>query len=200
MNAEPRVIDLASYAGPRRRRLVENASLGMALFVLTEAMLFAGLISAFVIVQSGAPVGGWPPPGQPRLPIARTALNTAALLLSGACLFAAGRRFRGPNPRGASSWMGAALALGVFFVIFQGAEWIALLDQGLTMTSSQMGSFFYLIVGTHALHAVAAILALAWAWRALRAGTLTRPRLSAVSLFWYFVVLVWPVLYWKVYL
>jgi heme/copper-type cytochrome/quinol oxidase subunit 3 len=197
---EPRVIDPASHPAARRRPFVDNASLGMALFVFTEVMLFAGLISAFIIVQSGAPAGNWPPPGQPRLPIARTALNTVALLASGACLFVAGRRFRGPDPARAASWMGAALALGAFFVVFQGAEWVALLGQGLTLTSSQMGSFFYLIVGTHALHAVAAILALAAAWRALRAGRLTPTRLSAVAMFWYFVVLVWPVLYWKVYL
>jgi len=197
---EPRITELASHPGIRRRPFVDSASLGMALFVFTEVMLFAGMISAFVINQAGAPAGNWPPPGQPRLPIERTGLNTAALLASGACLLVASRRFRGPEPARAASWMGAAMALGAFFVIFQGAEWIALLGQGLTITSSQMGSFFYLIVGTHALHAVAAILALAMAWRSLRAGTLTRARLGAVSLFWYFVVLVWPVLYWKVYL
>ena len=31
-------------------------------------------------------------------------------------------------------------------------------------------------------------------------GTLTRETLSAVALFWYFVVLVWPFLYFQVYL
>jgi heme/copper-type cytochrome/quinol oxidase subunit 3 len=185
---------------PPRRPLAENARLGMALFVFTEVMLFTGFISAFVIVQSGAPAGSWPPPGQPRLPIERTAFNTLALFASGVALFVAGRRFRGPRPRAAAGWMGAALALGGFFVVAQGLEWSALLRQGLTMTSSQLGSFFYLIVGMHALHAVAAILALAVAWRALLLGRLTRSWLGAVQLFWYFVVLIWPVLYWKVYL
>lgn len=184
----------------RHRPMAENARLGMALFVFTEVMLFTGFISAFVIVQSGAPIGNWPPPGQPRLPIERTALNTLALLASGAALFMAGRRFHGPRPRTAARWMGTALALGGFFVVAQGLEWAALLRHGLTITSSQLGSFFYLIVGTHALHAVAAILALALAWRALLVGRLTSSRLGAVQLFWYFVVLIWPVLYWKVYL
>ncbi len=185
---------------PPRGPLAENARLGMALFVFTEVMLFTGFISAFVIVQSSAPIGSWPPPGQPRLPIERTALNTLALLASGVALLVAGRRFRGPRPRAAAGWMGAALGLGAFFVVAQGLEWIALLRQGLTLTSSQLGSFFYLIVGMHALHAVAAILALGLAWRALLAGRLTGSWLGAVQLFWYFVVLIWPVLYWKVYL
>ena len=96
--------------------------------------------------------------------------------------------------------MAASVALGGFFVLAQGMEWVRLLKDGLTLTSSQLGSFFYVIVGTHALHAVVAIVFMALAWQSMRAGRLTRPRLGAVQLFWYFVVLVWPVLYWKVYL
>ena len=46
------------------------------------------------------------------------------------------------------------MLLGAFFVVFQGAEWLALIGQGLTLTSSALGSFFYLIVGSHGLHAV----------------------------------------------
>jgi len=190
----------SSASRPRPRRPANTAVIGMALFVFTEVMLFAGFVSAFVIVQSHTPPGAWPPPNQPRLPVARTALNTMALLASGVALHVAGRKLRRFESRTASLWMGAALALGAFFVVGQGMEWVALLRQGLTLTSSQLGSFFYLIVGTHALHAVAAILALALAWRALLAGRLTLSWFGAVQLFWYFVVLIWPVLYWKVYL
>src|SRR2546426_7629712 len=116
------ILPIRSRAGaaPPRGPFAENARLGMALFVFTEVMLFTGFISAFVIVQSTAPVGSWPPPGQPRLPIERTAVNTLALLASGVALFVAGKRFRGPRPRTAAGWMGAALALGGFFVVAQG--------------------------------------------------------------------------------
>lgn len=190
----------AGPAAALRRGLVDSAQFGMALFVFTEVMLFAGFISAFMIVKAGATSGAWPPPDQPRLPVAQTAVNTLALLASGICLFRAGRTFRGPKPRSSAPWMIAALALAAFFVLFQGFEWLGLLRQGLTLTSSQLGSFFYLIVGGHAAHAVAAILALAWSTSALLAGRLTRSQLGAVQLFWYFVVLVWPFLYWAVYL
>jgi len=183
-----------------RRRLANNGPLGMALVVFVEVMLFAGFISAFAIVQGSAMPGMWPPPDQPRLPIERTALNTAALLASGVLLFLGGRRFRRSGAAAAQPWMLGALALGATFVVGQGMEWVALLRHGLTLTSSQLGSFFYVIIGTHGLHAVAAILALAWAVTAMRARRLTESALGAVELFWYFVVLVWPVLYWKVYL
>ena len=192
--------ELHLVGAPTRRRFASNALLGTALFVFTEVMLFAGFVSAFAVVQSASPPGAWPPPGQPRLPVAQTALNTLALLASGVALFMTGRRFQVARPGAAERWMAASVALGGFFVLAQGIEWVRLLKQGLTLTSSQLGSFFYVIVGTHALHAVVAIVFMALAWQAMRAGSLTRPRLGAVQLFWYFVVLVWPVLYWKVYL
>ena len=54
-------------AGARGRRqpIVANGVLGMVIFVIAETMLFAGLISAFMIVKSSA-VAGWPPPGGTR--------------------------------------------------------------------------------------------------------------------------------------
>ncbi|TMQ72994.1 MAG: heme-copper oxidase subunit III [Candidatus Eisenbacteria bacterium] len=194
------ITELRLVGAPPRRRFADNALLGTALFVFTEVMFFTGFVSAFSIVESGSPAGAWPPPGQPRLPILHTALNTLALLLSGVALFIAGRRFRVARPGAAERWMAGAVALGAYFVIAQGIEWMGLLRQGLTLTSSQLGSFFYVIVGTHALHAIVAILFMGSAWLAMHSGRLTRPRLSAVQLFWYFVVLVWPILYWKVYL
>lgn len=181
----------------RSTPLVPNGVMGMLIFVLSECMLFAGLISAFTIIRSSALV--WPPPDQPRLPVADTAVNTAALLASGVCLYFAGRGLARSRERARRPLL-AAMLLGAFFVVFQGAEWAALLAQGLTVTSSTLGSFFYLIVGLHALHAVVAIGLLANAYRRLRRGWLAMSQLVTVEVFWYFVVLLWPVLYGVVYL
>jgi cytochrome c oxidase subunit 3 len=168
----------------------------MLIFVFTEIMLFAGLISAFTIIRSAELV--WPPPGQPRLPLQSTAVNTAALLASGALLFAAHRRFR-RDPARASRPLLLAMLLGAFFVVFQGVEWVALVREGLTLTSSIQGSFFYLIVGLHALHAVAALGLLAYAWLHLHQGWLRPGVLAAAQIFWYFVVGMWPMIYARVY-
>lgn len=181
----------------RRRQLVSNGLLGMLIFIFTEVMLFAGFVSAFTIVKANAP-GGWPPPGQPRLPIEETAFNTAALLASGLALAFAVRAFPRERVR-AARLLWVALGLGAFFVVFQGVEWVSLLGQGLTLTATPYGSFFYLIVGVHALHAVSALGALIWVGLRLRGERLTRPQLHAVSAFWFFVVGVWPVLYLQVY-
>ena len=191
---DPTILEL-----PRRRKLAENGVLGMALVVFVEVMFFTGFISAYLIVESSAPPGQWPPPHQPRLPVERTAFNTAVLLASGVVLALAQRAFRRRSPTTRRLVL-IAMLLGAFFVVAQGAEWVALIAQGLTMTSSQLGAFFYLVVGAHALHAAAALIGLAFAWRFLATGRLTSSFFSAVQIFWYFVVLMWPVIYALIYL
>lgn len=183
-------------AEQRREPLIPNGVMGMLIFVVTEAMLFAGLISAFTITRSSAVV--WPPPGQPRLPFEATALNTAALLASAAALIWARRRFD-RNRRTARLPLAIAVLLGAFFVVSQGAEWLAMLRQGLTLTSSQLGSFFYVIVGFHALHAVVALAALVYTWVRLQRGWLASSQLGTAQVFWYFVAGIWPILWLVVY-
>ena len=200
-----------AMSAPPRQQVVSNGVLGMTIFVIAEAMLFAGLISAFVIAKANQVA--WPPVGQPRLPVRETAFNTAALLVSGIFLFLAARAFSRDVARARAPVVGIrnpaasartpfliAILLGAFFVLFQGGEWIALLREGLTITSSQHGSFFYLIVGTHALHAVGALTLLGFGYVRLIRGKLTPSMFGAGQVFWYFVVALWPILYWLVYL
>jgi len=183
----------------RREPLISNGVLGMLIFIFTETMFFSGLISAHAIVRSNAAGQMWPPFGQPRLPVQETAVNTAALLVSGIVLLIAWFAFR-REPSRARIPLLLSILLGGFFVWFQGLEWAALLREGLTLQSSSYGGFFYLIVGSHAAHAVAALAALIWAWFRLDKNRLTTSQFATVAAFWYFVVLVWPVLYVKVYL
>lgn len=178
-------------------KVISNGVLGMTLFVLTEIMLFSGMISAFSIVKASAPI--WPPPDQPRLPFEETAFNTLALFASGALLYLAQRRFAVDRPSARGPLLGA-IGLGAFFVLFQGWEWASMLAQGLTLTSSTLGSFFYLIVGTHALHAIAALALLVRVWRRHAAGWLQPSQLATAAVLWYFVVGAWPVIYWQVYI
>lgn len=180
----------------RRQPLVPNGVMGMLIFVIVEVMIFAGLISAFEIIRASAMV--WPPPDQPRLPVEATAVNTAALLASGALLLFSRRSFT-RDPRRAQTPLLFAMLLGAFFVIFQGREWVALIGEGLTLSSSALGSFFYMIVGLHALHAIVAIAVLFYTWRLLRQGWLASSQLAVAEVFWYFVVGLWPILYLVVY-
>lgn len=193
---------ISGSAAPRHGKLVENGTFGMALFVFAELMMFSGFISAHIISRRSALPGTWPPADQPRLPVESTAFNTVALLLSGVLLFLAQRAHRRGEAGSAAAGrlFGGSILLGGLFVVLQGAEWVRLLAQGLTLSSSLVGSFFYLIVGAHALHAVGALALMISTWAMLRAGRMSDSRFGATQVFWYFVVLLWPVLYWKVYL
>lgn len=186
-------------ASAARKPIVPNAILGVVVFIITEAMFFAGLISAYVIAEAGAAPGTWPPPNQPRLPVEATLINTVALLASGAILAVGNRRLR-DDLGGAVRFMMVALALGAFFLVFQGYEWVSLLGQGLTMQSSNHGSFFYLIVGMHGVHVLGGLSALGGLTVRARQGQASSDGIRAASLFWYFVVGLWPILYWQVYL
>lgn len=183
---------------PRPPPAIPSTVLGTLLFIFTEIMVFAGMLSAFHIARSQA-VLGWPPPGQPRLPVEQTAFNTVVLLLSGAILFWSGHVYKTDKARARTPLI-AAIALGSFFVVFQGAEWVALIRQGLTLTATTHGAFFYLIIGSHAVHAIGALIALGMVLMRYQRDILNVHTFTAARTFWYFVVLVWPVLYGVVYL
>ncbi len=184
---------------PRPATGLSNSALGMLAFIATELMFFAALVSAYLVISSTAEA--WPPEGQPRLPIEISALNSLILFASGWMIFKAFRSFKAdPASETTRKEVGLTLWLGTVFVGIQGVEWIRLLSFGMTMTSSQYGAFFYLIIGTHALHAIGAVLALWRLVRKLDAGTLKEESFHAVQMFWYFVVGIWPILYVLVYL
>lgn len=181
-----------------RREVVPSSALGMLIFVGTEVMFFAGLISAFTISRAGALPGTWTLPRGLTLPAETTAINTTALLLSGLLVWKAGRQFRRRQATARPTLL-AGVILGAVFVLFQGQEWARLLGQGITVRTQGLAAFFYLIVGTHAVHAIAALLGLMAAWWKLRAGRLSPGFLLGAEIFWYFVVAIWPVIYARVY-
>ena len=183
---------------PKREPVIEDAVLGTLVFIVTEIMLFAGLISGLVIVKANH-LGPWPPPDQPRLPIEATAFNSLVLLASGFALYQAWRAYK-RKPLEARKPFLLAIGLGTFFVLFQGWEWVQLIGQGLTLTSSTLGNFFFLIVGMHALHAAVALIVLAVFYRRLARLELQRGSFLGAQMFWYFVVGMWPILYVQVYL
>lgn len=180
------VVSVGTRVKPRR---VDRAVLGMALFLMTEVMLFAGLISACMVLRAGSAVQ-WPPANQPRLPEWLTLGNLGILLASGAALAVA----RG-KPRG----IAVAAALGAVFFAVQGYEWSRILSFGIANGSGPFAGVFYGLVGTHAVHVLGGVITLTWLWRQVARGTASDGAKTASAMYWFFVVGVWPVLYLLVY-
>jgi len=92
-----------------------------------------------------------------------------------------------------------ALLLGATFVGIQGYEWVNLIRYGMSMLSGIFGATFFLIIGTHGLHAAAAVIAMTILYMGFRNDKLTVGQMAGMKLFWFFVVGVWPILYTLVY-
>ncbi len=181
-----------------RSAVVEDGAIALLVFAACEAMMFVGMVSAFMLTRAAAG-GAWPPAGQPRLSLAETAVNTAALLTSGALVYLAARAWEKREARFGPLLL-AAIGLGAFFVFFQGFEWVALVRQGLAATSSQHTNFFCLIVGMYGAHALGALTFMGVAGLRLKRGSMSSSAFSSARTFWYFGVGAWPVLYLCLYL
>ena len=184
----------------RTKSPVSNGIVGMLIFMVTEAMFFAALISAYMVIRAG--LDEWPPWGQPRLPVETTAFNTLLLLASG-LLMAYSRALLQKNKiLEGRQWLGISILLGTFFLISQGNEWVQLINFGLTVSSSVFGGLFYLIIGAHGFHVIGALIVLIFAWNRLGSSDnpITPEGLFPLQILWYFVVCVWPILYFLVYL
>lgn len=191
-------MSVAMTAPLPQKPVVPNAVLGTLIFVVAEVMFFVGMISAFTISRSGAPAGTWPVPGQPMLPKDATLLNTIALVASGLLLLVS--QVLHAKQKSPAKWVAlVAWVLGAAFIALQGQEWARLITAGLTLTSSRLGAFFYLIVGMHGIHAVAALFVLGAVVLRLLRGRPAGGLFFGAQVFWYFVVLMWPIIYVRVY-
>jgi cytochrome c oxidase subunit 3 len=194
--AEPRG-PLAHAEGP----VVPNSQLAMAAVIVSELMLFAGLIGSYLVFR--LQVTDWPPAGQPRLPIAVTAANSVVLVASAVVLRRGLALLRQGIADRAGRTMTVAAILGATFLAVQGAEWVHLVQHGLTLGSSVFGGTFYLIIGCHAVHVAVAVLFLAVVTTAVRWSWLSPERLAPVeacTAYWYFVTGLWLVLFPLLYL
>ncbi len=166
------------------------------IFIGSEVMFFAGLITAFVILRAGSLA--WPPPGQPRLPLGVSSVNTLVLIASGLAMYKALTETRNDRRRTAVKWIAITALLGGVFLAVQGFEWFRLVHYGLTATSSLYGGIFYTAVGAHGLHVAGAMVVLFVVFRRAsvgRYGATDCQGVEACWLYWTFVVILWPILY-----
>lgn len=120
-------------------------------------MFFAGLLSAYWVLRSQ--ILPWPPVNQPRYPVYLTAINTVILLLSAWTFFQAEKKLK-LQKSGFVFWLASDTLAGTIFLLVQGYEWFKLIQFGLKVSSNIYGGIFYLIVGSHAVHVLVALIIL----------------------------------------
>ena len=182
---------------------LSNARLAVLVLLGAETMLFSGLIGAFLVFRVGNVT--WPPPSHIEIELPRvvTGINTALLLLSGYTMFQAHRAIRKDQEKQLRNWLLVTGVLGFLFLGVQGSEWVQLIRNGLTLQSGVYGGIFYVLIGCHAVHVLTAVI-----WLLVVFGMAIAGRFSAESyvgvdtctIYWIFVVALWPILYVLVYL
>lgn len=131
-------------------------------------------------------------------------VNTAILLTSGVTLTFAHWAVFSRKQSQVSFWLFITVALGVFFLYLQAAEYHhAYAEMGLTLGSGIYGSTFFMLTGFHGMHVtLGAIMLLTQFFRSLK-GHLTPENhfsFEAVAWYWHFVDVVWLGLFIFVYI
>jgi heme/copper-type cytochrome/quinol oxidase subunit 3 len=178
---------------------LDNAKLGMWIFLATEVMLFSALIASFLSMASRSPATA-----NDVLNIPITAGNTFILIISSTTVVLALENFmKGNRQRG--KWLLVATALlGAFFLSVQIYEYRSLIvEHGLTPSSSLFGSGFFTVTGFHGFHVFLGVIACIWL--IIQAfGKQSLPRLTGrtevFGLYWHFVDVVWIILFTIIYL
>jgi cytochrome c oxidase subunit 3 len=197
---DQRLVEFGAPPPTRGESMISNAKLGVMMLIAAEVMFFAGFIGSFLVHRLSSDV--WPPLLQPRLPVLVTGFNSVVLLGSGLTMHLALREIRSNRPAYGVDWLGLTGILGFVFLSTQGYEWIRLIRFGLTMTSSVYGSTFYGLIGLHGLHVLGGLIWVGIVYVSARERQYAANNITGVeicSMYWTFVVTLWPVLYGLVY-
>lgn len=166
----------------------QRVRLGMALFLLNEAVLFFMLVGAFVYFRSSTRAAA-----AANLHLQSASLFTALLLGSSLTMWRA-------VATEAPAWLGGTLALGAAFLYGQGREYWRLFQEHITISRDQFGTTFFALTGVHALHVLVGLTLIGILAGEVGSKVGRRTALDAVALYWYFVDAVWVAIFAIVYL
>jgi cytochrome c oxidase subunit 3 len=173
----------------------EKARIAMWIGMSSILMLFAALVSAYVVLATG---NSWV---TGRMPLWLW-LSTALILVSSFTFSKANRALKRGNELGYTRWLAITVGLGVTFLGSQLLAWTELIAQGVYQASSQYRSFFYVLTGVHAVHLIGGLLALSYLLARSR-----KPRTTAeaeakantaagvIALYWHFMDGLWVFLF-----
>src|SRR4051812_20861202 len=203
---------------------LDNKKIAIWAFIGSECMLFASLISTYLIYKGRSVVGPYPhdaclppqcsTPLKAILNIPVTSASTFVLLMSSLAMvlaLAAVEMKDQPMPtafgerilRSSKLWLFMTALLGTTFLAFQAFEFTSFVHEGLTIRTNLFGSSFFTLTGFHGAHVTAGVL---WLLTLLaidfRRGLGPDDALNVdlAALYWHFVDVVWIAIFTLVYL
>ncbi|MDB4907633.1 MAG: cytochrome c oxidase subunit [Gemmatimonadetes bacterium] len=199
---------------------LDNRKVAIWAFIGSECMLFASLISTYLIYKGRSVTGPFPheacnPPQcavalKPILNIPVTSASTFVLLMSSLFMVLALEAVENKGKagyegiRGSSKfWLMATAILGATFLGFQAFEFTSFVHEGLTIRTNLFGSSFFTLTGFHGAHVTVGVLWLLTLFAIdMRRGLGPKDALivDICALYWHFVDVVWIAIFTLVYL
>jgi cytochrome c oxidase subunit 3 len=180
---------------------IDRQTLGILLFIVSEAMLFGAFFASYFFLRVVANEGAWPPE-EFELPVAVAGVNTAILVSSSFTIHWALESIRKGQRRGMQLGLAATFLLGATFLFIQMNEYIHI---GFSGRDGAFGSIFYGLTGLHGAHVFVGLTLLAFAnIRAWRGHFGSDPKdhlgVEVPGIYWHFVDVMWIVVFTTVYI
>jgi cytochrome c oxidase subunit III len=197
--------------------IIPNGRVGFWLFLGTEAMLFAGILAAFIMARTTLGMN-WPKPttlipsdGATLMNPTLGWINTALLVTTNMLVALAARRLKGGSADVAWKAAAAGILLASAFVGIKFFEYYGKIHHRLLPATAGdvipygrvWASFYFGLTGLHAFHVLIGILLLWWiVFRgvAQRLGERQVVLLQNISSYWYLVDGVWLIIFPLLYL
>ena len=171
---------------------------GFLLFLVSDCVLFSSFIFAYLYMRNSGQ--GWPPPGINRLDVGFAAVNSVVLFGSGATMHYALENFKHGNFMKYMWFLLATIVLGIGFLGGQAYEYNHLIfSEHVTWSGSGIfGASFFTLTGMHGFHVFLGVCYLSVLVLQSAAGVYTKGKffgITAGTLYWHFVDVIWVVLF-----
>ncbi|NJO41554.1 MAG: heme-copper oxidase subunit III [Cyanobacteria bacterium RU_5_0] len=171
---------------------------GMTAFLLSESVIFLSFFVGYATLK--LTTSDWLPSGVEGLEIRDPAINTVVLVSSSFVIYFAELALDRHHLWGYRILLFLTAAMGTYFLVGQGIEWHSL---PFSFTTGVFGGLFYLLTGFHGLHVLTGILLQTIIFiRSFIPGNYNSGHfgVSATSLFWHFVDVIWIILFVLIYI
>jgi len=170
---------------------VSAKKMAIWLFIIADSATFAACLVVYGFLRNGT--ANWP---RPFHSITNVAIMTFILLTSSLTMMLGVRAAKAGDRSGAFRWTMITAVGGIIFALLHIREWLALIDEGMTMFHNPwgtglFGASFFSITGLHLLHVTGGVVALIAVGLRYLGGRYNADDLEVTGLYWHFVDLVW---------
>ena len=180
-----------------RSSRVEAPLLGMALFIISEVMIFGAFFTAYFFIRI-AQGEQWPAPGT-QIPELVAGINTVILISSSFTLHWAETSIKRGNRFGLKAGMLLTFVLGCTFLFIQINEYANI---GFAPQDAAQQTIFYSLTGLHGVHVfIGLLILLSVTVRSFRGhySADSHRGVEVPGIYWHFVDIMWIVVYTTVY-